>query len=68
MMGFLSSMGNPMDQSRITFSILKEEEEPPPHSPKGIVLAGVDFATLPCPQIGTVLAGVMDVDERSYHF
>jgi hypothetical protein len=67
MMGFLSSMGNPMNRSRITSSIPNEEEEPPPHSPKGTVLAGVDFAKLPCPQIGTLLAGVMDIAERSYH-
>jgi hypothetical protein len=63
MIGFLSSIGNPRYLSEVTPSIPNETEDPP--SPKGKVVVGVDFAKLPCPQVGTLLAGVMDIVEWS---
>lgn len=65
MMGVLSSIGNPRDLSILTPSIPKVAEEPKPPSPRGEIVAGVDFAKLPCPQVGTLLAGVMDIVESS---
>jgi hypothetical protein len=65
MMGFLSSIGNPRELSILASSIPKEAEEPEPPFPKGKVVAGVDFAKLPCPQVGTLLAGVMEIVEWS---
>lgn len=67
MMGLLSAMRNPVNYGNVA-SPFPQRKEPVQSPPKEDMRQSVDFAMLPIPQIGTLLAGVVDVVERSCQF